>query len=289
MDLAIIGALEILSSIAVLVIISLGLAVIFGMMRVINIAHGEFIMVGGYATVLAVNAFGVPVWIAMLVVAPLVVGLLGLVVEACLVRFLYGRMVDTLLATWGLSLFLIGFVSVVFGNSIEGISAPLRGISIGDYRFGLYTIFLIAMATILLAAVYAVLRFTKLGLIARGTMQNPKMAATLGVNPGLVYRVTFVIGAALSGLAGGLMAPVTGVVPTMGAQFVAEAFITVITGGAAIVVGTLSAAGLLGAISKIVTLATTTVYGNVALLLASLVLLRLLPQGITGRFFRRAT
>lgn len=289
MDLAVIGALEILSSIAVLVIISLGLAVIFGMMRVINIAHGEFIMVGGYATVLAVNQFGVPVWIAMLVVAPVAVGLLGLLVEACLVRFLYGRMVDTLLATWGLSLFLIGFVTVVFGNSIEGISAPLTGVAIGDYRFSLYTIFLIVMAVVLLAAIYSVLRFTQLGLIARGTMQNSRMAATLGIDPGLVYRVTFVIGAALSGLAGGLMAPVTGVVPTMGAQFVAEAFITVITGGSAIVVGTLSAAGLLGATSKVVTLATTTVYGNVALLLASLVLLRLLPQGITGRFFRRAT
>lgn len=289
MDLAVIGVLEVLSSIATLVIISLGLAVIFGMMRVINIAHGEFIMVGGYATVLAVNQLGVNVWIAMLIVAPLVVGILGVIVEACLVRFLYGRMVDTLLATWGLSLFLIGFVSVVFGNSIEGISAPLTGIAIGDYRFSLYTIFLIVMAVVLLAAVYGVLRFTRLGLIARGTMQNPKMADTLGINPSRVYRVTFVVGAALSGLAGGLMAPVTGVVPTMGAQFVAEAFITVITGGSAIVVGTLSAAGLLGAVSKVVTLLTTTVYGNVALLLASLVLLRLLPQGITGRFFRRAT
>lgn len=289
MDLAAIGILEVLSSIALLVIISVGLAVIFGMMRVINIAHGEFIMVGGYGTVLAVNELGVNVWFAILVVAPVVVGLLGVLVEACLVRFLYGRMVDTLLATWGLSLFLIGAVTVIFGNSIEGISAPLTGISIGDYRFSLYTIFLIGMAVVILTTIFAVLRFTKLGLIARGTMQNPKMAASLGINRTLVYRITFVVGAALSGLAGGLMAPVTGVIPTMGAQFVAEAFITVITGGAAIVVGTLSSAVLLGSVSKVVTLLTTTVYGNVALLVASIVLLRLLPQGITGRFFKRAT
>jgi branched-subunit amino acid ABC-type transport system permease component len=136
--------------------------------------------------------------------------------------------------------------------------------------------------------VLAVLRVTRFGLIARGTMQNADMAAALGVNPSRVYAVTFGIGAALSGLAGGVLAPVSGVFPTIGVAYVAKSFITVIGGGAAIVAGTASASALFGTINQIATYATTPVFGEVALLAAAIVLIRLLPQGITGRFFRRS-
>jgi branched-chain amino acid transport system permease protein len=132
------------------------------------------------------------------------------------------------------------------------------------------------------------LRFTRLGLIARGTMQNAAMAAALGTDPAAVYAVTFTVGSALSGLAGGLLAPLSGVVPTIGAAYIAKAFITVISGGAAILLGTAIASALLGTINTVVTFASTSVLGEVALLAAAVVLLRLLPQGITGRFFRRA-
>jgi branched-chain amino acid transport system permease protein len=119
-------------------------------------------------------------------------------------------------------------------------------------------------------------------------MQNPAMAAALGVSPARVYALTFTAGAALAGLAGGLIAPLSGVVPTMGTAYIAKAFITVITGGAAMLTGTLSASLLLGSVWTAATFATTPVFGEVALLLVAIVLLRLLPQGITGRFFRRA-
>ena len=139
----------------------------------------------------------------------------------------------------------------------------------------------------MLAAIFAVLRFTRLGLIARGTMQNADMAAALGVNPPRVYAVTFGVGAALSGLAGGVLAPVSGVLPTIGVAYVAKAFITVIGGGAAILAAPVSASALFGTINQVATFATTPVFGEVALLAAAIVLIRLLPQGITGRFFRR--
>ena len=115
------------------------------------------------------------------------------------------------------------------------------------------------------------------------------MAASLGISTQRVYSTTFGIGAALSGLAGGLLAPITGVLPTIGAIYIGKAFITGVTGVAAVVAGTLSASGILGTISQAVTFATTPVYGDAALLLVALVLLRLLPQGITGRFFTRST
>lgn len=287
MDYAAVVALQIVSGVAMLLIVSLGLAVVFGMMRVINLAHGEFLMLGGYAAVLAHGA-GLNLWLSVLLVPPVVVGLFGAVVERLLIRRLYGRMIDTMLATWGLSLALIGGVNMAFGNSVGGFSAPLGSFAIGRFRGSMYDVFLIAAAAVLLAGVWLLLRFTSAGLIARGTMQNAAMAAALGVAPGTVYAVTFAGGAALSGLAGGLIAPLSGVVPTMGTAYIAKAFITVITGGAAMLAGTLSASALLGVVSTAFTFLTTPVFGEVALLLVAIVLLRLLPRGITGRFFRRA-
>jgi branched-chain amino acid transport system permease protein len=285
-DLVALLAIQVLYAIASLALISVGLAIIFGMMRVINLAHGEFLMLGGYAAIVATN-HGISIWPSMLVVAPIVVGLIGVVVERTIIRFLYGRMIDTMLATWGLSLLLVGLTTAIFGNTTVGISAPLGSIQIGAYRTSAYTLFVIAVAAVVLGAIFAVMRWTRLGLIARGTMQNANMAAALGVNPPRVYAVTFGVGAALSGLAGAVLAPVSGVFPTIGVAYVAKSFITVIGGGAAILSGTVSASTLFGAINQIATFVTTPVFGEVALLAAAIVLIRLLPQGITGRFFRR--
>src|SRR3981081_2147923 len=120
MDLALAVLLQALTGVRTLVIISLGLAVIFGMMRVINLAHGEFLMLGGYAAITAYN-HGINLWLAMLVAAPLTVGLFGALVERLVIRHLYGRLIDTMLATWGLSLAMIGFVTVGFGHTAFGI------------------------------------------------------------------------------------------------------------------------------------------------------------------------
>ncbi len=287
MDLVALLAIQVLYAIASLALISVGLAIIFGMMRVINLAHGEFLMLGGYAAIEA-NRLGMNIWISMLVVAPVFVGLVGIAVERTIIRWLYGRMIDTMLATWGLSLFLVGLTTAVFGNTTVGLSAPLGSFEIGAYRASAYTIVVIAVGFVVLGGVFAVMRFTRLGLIARGTMQNADMAAALGINPSRVYSVTFGIGAALTGLAGGVLAPVSGVFPTIGVAYVAKSFITVIGGGGAIVTGVGTASVLFGAINQVATYATTPVFGEVALLAAAIVLIRILPQGITGRYFRRS-
>jgi len=123
-DLIALLAIQVLYAIASLALISVGLAIIFGMMRVINLAHGEFLMLGGYAAIVA-TSHGISIWIAILVVAPVVVGILGVIIERTIIRFLYGRMIDTMLATWGLSLFLVGLTTAIFGNTTVGISAPI--------------------------------------------------------------------------------------------------------------------------------------------------------------------
>ncbi len=285
MDLALIVLIQVLYAVASLFIISAGLAVIFGMMKVINLAHGEFMMLGAYATIVAHQA-GLNLWLAMFLVAPVAVGLIGVVLERLVIRRLYGRMVDTMLATWGLSLLLVGIVTSIAGNTTAGVSAPLGSFMIGAYSVSGYTLVIIAVAVVLGAAIRWVLLRTAWGLIARGTMQKPDMANALGISPTRVYSVTFAVGAALSGLAGALLAPLTGVVPTMGGAFVAKAFITVIGGGPAILAGLVSASSLFGAINQLGTFLTTPVFGEVALLFTAIVMLRLLPQGITGRFFK---
>lgn len=271
-------------AIALLVLISLGLAVIFGMMKVINLAHGEFMMLGAYVCVFAGNA-GAPLWAAAAASAVLV-GAFGVLVERLIIRFLYGRIIDTLLATWGLSLFLVGAVTTIFGPQGRSLSTSFGSVSIGGMILSSYNLVLIGLAVALAALTWALARFTKFGLIVRGAMQDPVMASALGVDLGVTYMATFGYGAALAGLAGAALVPVTGASPTMGLFFVAKAFITVIVGGHLPLVGTLAASGLFGAIDGVISYRWSSVLGEVGVLVAAVVLLRMLPSGITGRFRR---
>lgn len=287
MDQVLVSLFDLVYTIATLALISAGLALVFGLMRVINLAHGEFIVLGGYATIVAVQ-WGVNIWFAMLVVAPLAVGLFGLLVERLVIRWLYGRTVDTLLATWGLSLAMAGGLSMVFGATTTGVPNPLGPVSLGEFQVGGYGVFVIAVTALLLLVMYGVLRHTRAGLVVRGAMQSAEVAAALGHSPQRIYMATFVAGSMVSGLAGGVLAPLVGLTPTAGGQFIAKAFITVISGGVSVVTGTLSASVLLGTVSKFFELLATPVVGELALLVSAVVLLRWLPQGITSRLFKGA-
>jgi len=287
MDYAAVVLLEVIYMIAFLVLTSAGLAVVFGMMRVINLAHGEFVMIGGYTTIACAKA-DINIYFAMLVLSPLVVGILGLVVERLVVRQLYGRMIDTMLATWGLSLLMVGIVTFIFGNTAVSVPAPIPGYQLGEFQMGGYNLFIIGIATLIIVCMWLVMRFTRLGLVARGAMQSADVASSLGYDPKRVYMWTFTVGAALSGLAGGVLAPLTGLLPSSGGAYIAKAFITVITGGAAVITGTLTSSIIFGTINQVVSFGSTPVIGEIAMLALAVVLLRLMPQGITGRFFRNA-
>ena len=165
-------------SFSIFILISLGLAVIFGMMRVINLAQGEFLMLGAYFCTLCSHA-GINLWLSFIVSA-LAVGLFGIIVERFIIQWLYGRIIDTLLATWGLSLLLVGGVTTIFGPQTESVAAPLGNVQVGAFGFPIYGLVMMAIAVALLGAVYAFWRFTRYGLIVRGTMQNPTISAALG-------------------------------------------------------------------------------------------------------------
>jgi branched-subunit amino acid ABC-type transport system permease component len=284
-DFLLIVVLQVAYAIALLLLTSIGLAVAFGMMRVINFAHGEFLMLGGFVMIFAVR-WGVNFWVAMFVVTPVALALFGAVVERIIIRPLYGRILDTILATWGLSLLLIGVTAVFLGYNQTGIAAPFGSFAIGGERVSFYSLFVIGVAATVTLVLYLLLQHTRFGLLCRGTMQQPEMAAAIGISLPRIYATTFALSAALSGLAGAVIAPLTGVVPTTGMAYVSQAFIAVITGGANALVGTLSAAILFGTASQLVTIFSTSVLGQTVMLLTAIVLLRLMPAGITGRFFR---
>ncbi|HYZ64902.1 MAG TPA: branched-chain amino acid ABC transporter permease [Acetobacteraceae bacterium] len=265
---------------AFLVLCASGLAVIFGMMGVINLAHGEFILCGAYVTASAARA-GVPLAGAVLCGA-LASGLAGVVLERLVIRRLYGRPLDTIVATWGVSLIVSQGTLIVLGPSMPGVGTPLGSVEIGGLSYSVYRFVLMATAACILLALWALFTRTRFGELARATIQLPHMAEALGVNTGLIYTATFGIGAALAGATGGLYAPTMTLVPTMGAQFIIEAFVTVVVGGADIFLGTAPAGVLLGLIKATMTTWQGQLAGQIGLLVAVIIVIRVLPRGVSG-------
>jgi branched-subunit amino acid ABC-type transport system permease component len=276
--------LGIMTSVSILVLISIGLAVIFGMMGIINFAHGTFLMLGAFFTVTAVRT-GLNFWPAA-VLATLAMGVFGLFVERVLIRHLYGRLEATMLATFGLALILEQAAVLIWGTSSTGISTPLSNFRIGDYSFSEYEISLIAIAALLLLITYLVFTRTRFGIMARATNQNSEMASALGINARGINSGTFACGAALAGAGGAALAPIVAVSPSMGSAYIANAFMTVVVGGPAVVTGTSVSAALLGTVQRLVSDRTSVVLGAVALLVLAIVILRVMPEGISGRLRR---
>lgn len=173
MDYAVVFLLKMGVSVAELTLVCLGLAVIFGMMGIINLAHGEFLMIGAYSA----SRLGVNLWIAMPVVAPVVTGCLGALIERLVIRRLYGRMIDTMLGTWGIGLILVGVVNVVYGSATSGVSAPLGSLAVGDYTVSLYEVALIPITVAVILAIWLGLRFTRIGL---SDLRHRRRPARLG-------------------------------------------------------------------------------------------------------------
>lgn len=265
---------------AFLVLSACGLAVIFGMMGVINLAHGEFIMCGAYVTVFAVR-LGFPLPVAILAGA-LVAGMVGIVLERLVVQNLYARPLDSILATWGVSLIASQGTLIALGPTMQGVGTPLGSFSFGGLSYSNYRLVLVAAAVLVLILLYLVFNKTRFGILARATIQVPHMANALGVDTRRVYALTFGIGAALAGLTGGLYAPTMTMVPTMGATFMMEAFVTVVVGGADVLLGTAPAAALLAVVKAGLTSWQGQLFGQIGLLLAVIIVIRVLPKGITG-------
>jgi branched-subunit amino acid ABC-type transport system permease component len=265
---------------AFLILAALGLIIILGMIDIINLAHGEFIMLGAYSATLSTQV-GVPFWLSV-PLAAVVVGLLGMVVERLVLRRFYNNKMNALVATFGISLILSQGVLLVFGPYLKTAPMPFGGFTYGPYSYSTYFLALAGLALALLAAGWLFFYRTRLGMEMRATMGNAEMARALGVRTSRIYALTFGLGAALAGLTGALYAPTTTVVPLFGSTFIAPAFITVVIGGGVNpLLGALSSAGFLSVITTPLSSQLGTFAGRIGLMLAALVIIRLMPEGLS--------
>jgi branched-chain amino acid transport system permease protein len=269
---------------AIYVLFAIGLSLIFGMLTVVNFAHGAFYMVGAYVGLFLLSMGG-NFWLC-LVAVPLIVGLIGMVTERFLIRPLYGRGIDyPLLLTFGLSYIMVELVRIAFGKSGFPFDTPdlLQGaVDIGIGYFPLYRLFVIGVAMAVLLGLWLFLERTSFGLIIRAGARDPQIVRVLGVDVARVWLYVFGIGTAIAGLAGLLAAPLQGVIPEMGANILAEAFVVTVVGGMGSIGGAVIAGLLVGVVVSMTSLfAPEMAKVSIFALMAIVLLFR--PQGFFGR------
>ena len=271
--------LDAVSAVLVLVLVALGLAVVFGMMRVINMAHGELVMLGAF-TVVWLQGWHVPFW-GCVIAAAVVVGLLGWMIEWALVRHTRDRPLDTILATWGLSVVLKQGTVLVFGPGSHSVPLPLDAmVGLGALNYPEYRLVVMAIAAVVIAGTYLFLRCTNRGLATRAVMARPATAELLGFNTDRTYSATFAAGAALAGLAGALVAPLVSVDPQMGLGYLVPAFLAILVGGAGALGGVLAGGSAVGASTSLLGALWSPVTVQIVVFGLAVAVIRLRPQGL---------
>ncbi len=275
---------------SILLLAASGLAITFGVMGVINMAHGEMVMVGAYTTLVVQNliAGAAPALagVSLLVSIPaafLVAGLLGVVIERTLIRFLYGRPLETLLATWGLSLILQQAVRSIFGATNQDVRSPgwMQGaVHLGGLTLTLNRLWIIAFAVLVLAGLMALLRFTRLGLAMRAVTQNRRMASAMGIRTSLVDALTFGLGSGIAGIAGVALSQIDNVSPNLGQNYIIDSFMVVVFGGVGNLWGTVLSALILGIVNMVLEPVSGAVLGKIAVLLLLILFIQRRPRGL---------
>lgn len=276
-------AFNAVSAIALLTLVALGLYIAFAMLRVINIAHGEFLMLGAY-TQWAVTDHGFSPWFG-LPAAALAVGTFAVVVERTVIRRLYLREdLSTLLATFGLSIILQRGIGIWLGTERRFVEVPVKGnFEFLGVSYGHYEVVVPVIAAGIVLAVLLLIMRTDFGIRVRATIQNPEMAAAMGINTDLMNMVTFALGAALAGVAGALIVPTVTLSPVMGVEFVVRAFLVVIVAGAGTVFAALGGGAVIGGWESGYTSAVDATYAQISVLLLVIFLVLLRPRGLFER------
>ena len=279
---------------SILLLVALGLAITYGAMGVINMAHGEMVMIGAYVTVLSGIWLGTNIFVAI-PLAFIVTALIGLLIERVVVRRLYGRLLDTLLATWGIAILIQQAVRLEFGLSFFGIhiqglgpglqnvSVPeiLQGtISIGGAGINRYRLFIIVVTAILALLTWLIVYRTTMGMQVRAIIRNPKMAAACGIDVTRVNALTFALGSGLAGVAGVMMSGFKTVFPDMGTPMVVDGFLVVVMGGVGSLLGSVLSAGILGEINGLVASATNDILARAVVFGVVIAIIVLKPKGL---------
>ncbi len=279
---------------SILLLIALGLAITYGAMGVINMAHGDLVMVGAYTTVMS----GIWLHVGFLGSIPIafaVTALIGLAIEKLIVRHLYGRLLDTLLATWGVAILLqqavrLEFGASFFGRHIEGLGSGLQKVDVPAWMTGSIAVFgvdvnvnraiIIVIALLLTALTWFIMYRLPIGTQVRAIMRNPKMAAACGIDVERVNALTFAYGSGLAGVAGVMLSGFKTVFPDMGTPLVVDGFLVVVVGGIGSLFGTLAASGLLGQINGFVAAGTNDILARAVVFGVVILIIVFKPKGL---------
>ena len=276
-------ALNALYGIASLAILALGLAVVFGLLGVLNLAHGELVMIGAYCAYVA-QTQGWP-YLAAVPLAIAVCGVLGFVVERWLVRPLYARPFDTLVVTWGLSLLLRKIAEAMFGLGYKSLGEPLGGtVEVLGATYPRYRLALIVLSAVVLGGLVLWYGRSRTGTRIRAMVGNPDLARALGIPVRRYASATFVVGTSLAGLAGVLIAPLAPVQPFMGLDHILMSFFVLVVGGLGSVGGLLTGATVIGGTNSIVSALSDSTGGYFSVLALAILFLWLRPRGIHARY-----
>ncbi len=279
---------------SILLLVALGLAITYGAMGVINMAHGEMVMVGAYTTVMSAIWLGVG-FIPSIILAFIVTALLGWVIERVVVKRLYGRLLDTLLATWGVAILIQQAVRLEFGLSflgihVEGLGPGLQNVTVPEFLQGAFEIgtveintyrtFIIAVTAILTAITWFIMYRTPIGTQVRAIIRNPSMAAACGIDVDRVNAMTFAYGSGLAGVAGVMMSGFKTVFPDMGTSMVVDGFMVVVMGGVGSLLGSVASAGILGEINGVIASVTNDILARAVVFGVVILIIVLKPQGL---------
>lgn len=267
---------------SILLLVALGLSIIYGSMGIINLAHGEFVMLGAYGAWLMQTKFGLGLF-ASLIPIFLLVALFGWLIERFVLSFLNNRPLDTILATWGVGIMLQQAVRLMVGGELRYVKMPellSSSTEVLGVQVSLYRIFLLGMAVALFALTWLLMNRTTVGMKLRAIIQDRSIAASFGVNSRRIYSLTFAYGAGLAGLAGALVSPLKSVSPEMGTTYVVDAFMVVVLGGVQSLIGTVASAFILGELSGAIAFLQNDTVAKAIVLLAIVVLIRFKPQGM---------
>ena len=289
-----------LSLASVLLLVALGLAITYGAMGVINMAHGEMVMLGAYTTVMA----GLYLHLGIVAAIPLafaVTALVGYAIERVVVRRLYGRLLDTLLATWGVAILIQQAVRLelglsFFGLHVPGLGAGLQNVAVPDALTGAITLggvqvnafrsFIILVALALAFVTWLLMHRTSIGIQVRAIMRNPGMAAACGIDVDRVNALTFAYGSGLAGIAGVMMSGFKTVFPDMGTPMVVDAFLVVVVGGVGSLAGSVLSAGLLGQLNGVTAYLSNDIIARAVVFAFVIVVIVTKPRGLFAQRLR---
>jgi branched-chain amino acid transport system permease protein len=269
--------LDIVTTAAILYVVAAGLLLVFGVMKIINFAHGALLTMGSYAAV-AASALGLNPWFA-LPGAALVGALTGIVIERVVVRPLYARPLDAILATWGLGIVIGQLLTIAFGRGVHFAEPPLTGtMNLFGTDYSFYRLVLVGVAVALGLGISALLAGTRLGLETRAVIMNEDLARGIGINSALVRFLTFAVGSALAAAAGMLITPLSSVDPNMGVPWLVNAFMLVLLSGSSLLSLAVSCV-VLGGAQVLVSSFISPILGGMTIAVLAAIILRIRPSG----------